>query len=91
MLAKCMQLIHNAAMPVQITIRNVPQATRDELAARAALQGKSMQEYLRGELLRMTSRPSIEHWLAEVRRRKKAAGTTLTAESILEYKNTDGR
>jgi len=26
-------------MPIQITIRNVPEKVRDELAARAALQG----------------------------------------------------
>jgi plasmid stability protein len=36
-------------MSVQITIRDVPDAVKDELAARAALQGKSMQEYLRAE------------------------------------------
>jgi len=42
-------------MPIQITIRNVPEKVRDELAARAALQGKSMQEYLRSELERLAS------------------------------------
>ena len=30
-----------------ITIRDVPEETRDELAARAALAGRSLQEYLR--------------------------------------------
>lgn len=35
-------------MAVQITIRDVPDKVRDELAARAARQGKSMQEFLRG-------------------------------------------
>jgi plasmid stability protein len=35
---------------IQINIRNVPERVRDELAARAALQGKSMQEFLRAEL-----------------------------------------
>jgi len=34
-------------MSVQLTIRDVPEKVRDELAARAALQGKSMQEFLR--------------------------------------------
>jgi len=42
---------------VQINIRDVPERVRDELAARAALQGKSMQEYLRAELERLTARP----------------------------------
>ena len=36
-----------ACMAVQITIRDVPDKVRDELAARAARQGKSMQEFLR--------------------------------------------
>ena len=33
-------------MAIQINIRDVPEKVRDELAARAALQGKSMQEFL---------------------------------------------
>ncbi len=82
---------HNAVVPVQITIRNVPDAVRDELAARAALRGKSMQEYLREELGRLTSRPSIENWLAEVQRRKRSAGTRLPPELILEHRNADRR
>jgi len=49
-------------MSVQITIRDVPEKVRDELAARAALQGKSMQEYLHAELRRMVARPSIDAW-----------------------------
>lgn len=76
---------------MQITIRNVPNEVRDQLAARAALQRQSMQEYLRGELERLAARPSIEGWLAEVRRRKRAAGTRLTAAEILEHKAADHR
>jgi antitoxin FitA len=78
-------------MPVQITIRNVADEVRDELAARAALRGKSMQEYLRGELDRLASRPSIESWLADVRRRKRAAGTRLPPDLILEHRDADRR
>ena len=37
-------------MGVQITIRDVPVAVRDELAARAARERKSMQEYLKQRL-----------------------------------------
>ena len=46
-------------MPVQMTIRGVPEAVRNELAARAASQRQSMQEFLlRCELERIASRPS---------------------------------
>ena len=78
-------------MPVQITIQNVPEEVRDELAARAALKRQSMQEYLRSELERMVSRPSINTVLEEVRRRKEASGTTVTTAQILEARDADRR
>lgn len=90
-MAKCMQSCHNAIMPVQITIRNVPDSVRAELAARAALEGKSMQEYLRGELERLAARPSKHDWLRNVRDRKRAASTRIPAELILEQRDADRR
>jgi len=74
-------------MSVQITIRNVPEKTRDELAARAALKHQSMQEFLRGELDRIASRPSLESWLLKVQERKSAAGTKVGADRILEERD----
>lgn len=53
-------------MAVRITIQDVPVEVRDELAARAARQGKSMQEFIRAELVRLASGPSIDTWLNEV-------------------------
>ena len=38
-------------MAVVISIRNVPEEVRDELAARARRSGRSLQEYLRGLLV----------------------------------------
>ena len=78
-------------MPVKITIRDVPEDVRNELAARAARGGKSMQEFLRGELERIASRPSIDDWLQEVRRRKAAAGTRIPASVILRARDADRR
>ena len=66
-----------------ITIRNVPQETRDELAARAARGGRSLQEYLRAELIRMADYPDQETLMAAVRERKQRSGSTLGAEDIL--------
>ena len=76
-------------MPVQITIRNVPDDVRNELASRAARRGQSMQEFLRGELERIASRPSNDVWLQEVRRRVEASGTRVTASEILEARDAD--
>ena len=72
-------------MAVQITVRNVPETVRDELAARAALAHKSMQEYLRSELTRLASRPSIERWLERVGERQNVTRTRLPASAILRH------
>jgi len=84
----CMQY---GIMSVQITIRDVPEKVRDELAARAALQGKSMQEFLSAELLRIASRPSIDAWLKQVRRRKQTARNQVSSEQILKTRDVDKR
>jgi hypothetical protein len=78
-------------MAIQITIRDVTERVRDELASRAALQGKSMQEYLRSELERLATRPSVESWLEQVRKRKRAADTRVSASQILRNRDADRR
>ena len=76
-------------MAVQITIRGVPEAVRDELAVRAALQRQSMQEFLRGELERIASRPSVDQWVREVRERKASYGTHVSHSAILAARDAD--
>ena len=78
-------------MTVQITVRGVPERVRDELAARAALQGRSMQEFLRAELERLAARPSLDAWLEQVRRRKRASQTRVSSAQILENRDADRR
>jgi antitoxin FitA len=74
-----------------ITIRDVPEATRAELAARAARSGRSMQEYLRNHMVRLAEAPEPEEVLARIRRRKSATGVGLTTEDILDQKGVDQR
>jgi hypothetical protein len=50
-----------------------------------------MQEYLRGELERIASRPSLENWLHTVRERKDASGTRVAAATIISARHTDRR
>ena len=76
-------------MPVQITIRGVSEEVRDELAARAVFQRQSMQEFLRCELERIASRPSVGAWLQGVRNRKEAAETRVQPSSILRARDAD--
>ena len=72
-----------------ITIRNVSDDTRDELAARASATGRSLQEYLRLQLIEMASRPDAEVLLARVRHRKERTGSTLSVDAILRHRDAD--
>ena len=76
-------------MGVQITIRNVPEEVRDELASRAALRHQSMQEFLREELEHMASVPSRETVLENIRRRKAASESKVTTADILGALDAD--
>ena len=76
-------------MPVHITIRGVPEEVRDEIAVRAALQRQSMQEYLRCELERIASRPSVGTWLQGVRDRKAVSETRVQPSRILRARDAD--
>lgn len=78
-------------MAVQITIRDIPERVRQELAARAAAQGRSMQEYLRMELERLAARPTAEAWLEVVQRRKRTTQTKLASKQILGSRDADRR
>jgi plasmid stability protein len=91
LIALCSWSQHNAAMPTSITIRDVPDETRDELAARAAATGRSLQEYLRSKLIDLARQPDAEALLAEVRARKAATAPALPRDRILAHQLEDRR
>lgn len=74
-----------------ITIRNVPNAVRDELAARAARAGRSLQEHLRAELIEFARKPSVDDLLARARARTSATGARLPARRILAHRDAERR
>ncbi len=76
---------------VAVTIRDVPDDVRDELAARAARAGKSLQEYLRGVLVATADKPSIDEVIARARSRVRATGVRISASEILAAKDADRR
>lgn len=78
-------------MATAITVRDVPDETRDELAARAALVGRSLQEYVRSQLIELARRPDAEALLSRVRDRKQRTGSRLSAEAILAHRDADRR
>ncbi|MEZ5145303.1 MAG: hypothetical protein R2726_22745 [Acidimicrobiales bacterium] len=74
-----------------ITIRDVPDETRDELAARAASTGRSLQEYLRAELIELARKPDAEAFVARLRARKQHTASTLPVARILAHRDADRR
>jgi plasmid stability protein len=79
------------AVSVAVTIRDVPDEVRDELAARAARAGQSLQEYLRGMLLETAARPSVGDVIARARARVGATGASIDAGSTLAARDADRR
>ena len=74
-----------------ITIRDVPADARDELAGRAARSGRSLQEYLRLQLIELAARPDADTLMDRVRDRKSRTGTRLDPEAILRHRDADRR
>lgn len=85
------ECMHNAGMAVSITIRNVPDDVRDELAARAARNGQSLQQHLHAQLVSLAGRPTVAEVLERMRQSKAATGSRLTAKQILEHRDSGRR
>jgi plasmid stability protein len=76
-------------MGVAITVREVPVQVRDELAARAARAGQSLQEYLRGFLIDAVAKPTATDVIARARARVSATGVQVDREAILAARDED--
>jgi len=76
---------------VAITVRNVPEEVRDELAARAARAGQSLQEYLRGFLIDAASKPLAADVILRARARLASTGAQVAADTILAARDVDRR
>jgi plasmid stability protein len=76
-------------MSVAVTVRDIPDHVRDELAARAARSGMSLQQYLRGMLVASATRPAADDVIARARSRVEATGTRVDANSILSARDAD--
>lgn len=80
--------MHNACM--NITIRDVPEVTRDVLAARAKRSGRSMQEYLRRALIDLATAVDQDELWDRVEERAAREGVVLDPDEVLSWIH-DGR
>ena len=87
----CWHYWRNESLSVKITIRGDPDEVRNELAARAAMQRQSMQEFLLGELEQIASRPTVDAWLRGVRVRKQISANEVGTAAILRERDADRR
>ncbi len=90
-LGSCVDQVENVSMPKSITIDDVPDEVCDKLAVRARDRGRSLQEYLRAELIELARQPDPDTMMADVRRRKAGTGTRLEPGAILTHRDSDRR
>jgi plasmid stability protein len=76
---------------VAVTIRDVPEKVRDELAVRAAREGQSLQEYLRCLLMNVAAKPTIGEVLSRARARVAATGVIVDPVATVLAKDADRR
>ena len=74
-----------------ITIRNVPSTVRNELAARAASEGRSLQEYMLQELAALASKPTLADFIASVQARKTRSPKQIDRDQIVADRDADRR
>jgi plasmid stability protein len=78
-------------MAKAITIRNVSDKVRNELAGRAARKGQSLQEYMLAQLARMVERPDMDLLFDQIREHKDRTGSRLSAAQILRHRDAGRR
>ena len=78
-------------MAKSLTIRDVHDRTAAELASRAALSGRSLQEYVRAQLIELARRPDPLVLLERIRERKHRTESRLSREKILSHRDADRR
>ena len=66
MFSTCMYAFHMSKM---IQIRNVPDSLHRKLKARAAMEGKSLSDYLIAEIARLAERPTLSELRERLRSR----------------------
>lgn len=74
---------------VAVTIRDVPDGVRDELAARAARAGQSLQEYLRAVLVTAAAKPTVDEVLARARSRVAVTGVRIDPAATVQARDAD--
>ncbi len=74
-------------MSKMIQLRNVSDALHRKLKARAALEGKSLSDYLIAEIRRSAERPTLSELHERLRQRTPVAPKVLPAEAVRDERD----
>ena len=66
-----------------IQIRNVPEKLHRKLKARAAAQGMTLTDYLREEIERLATKPTLKEWVRKVRETGNVVDTEFSAAELI--------
>jgi hypothetical protein len=75
-------------MPRTVAIRNLDDDVYAGLVRRAAEARVSVPEFLRAEVTRLATRPSIEEWLKRTRRRSSETGKVDVVAALDEHRGS---
>lgn len=82
------QCNYNGYMPVSLTIRDLPEATRDVLRQRAEARRQSLNSYIVHLLEREAALPTMGEWADMVESRARLAGSSDAAvEAVRELRD----
>ncbi len=76
------------AMSKMIQIRNVPDELHRKLKARAALEGKSLSDYLLAEVRRSAERPTLSEMMERLARRSPVRSPLSSASVVREARDS---
>ncbi|MGD0772848.1 MAG: hypothetical protein ABSC05_08500 [Candidatus Solibacter sp.] len=74
-------------MSKMIQIRDVPEEVHSTLKARAAREGMSLSDYIKGELEQSAERPSMREWLDLVQKMKPIPSKRSGAQIVRELRD----
>jgi hypothetical protein len=74
---------YNGCMSVSLTIRALPEATRDTLKERAEANHKSLNSYIVDILDREADLPTMDEWVTMVQSRSRLIGSSDSAIEVL--------
>lgn len=74
-------------MSKMIQVRDVPDSVHNSLKSRAARQGMSLSDYIKGELERVAERPTLQEWLERTQQAKPIPANRTAAQVIRELRD----